>query len=80
MTLIDKDALVAEIESKRKCAQTLGDNSINSSMQQFYDGMKQGCVEILSFINTLEVKEVDFEKEPDPMIIYDYSRTHIPII
>ena len=151
---IDKDALVAEIESKRKCAQTLGDNAINSSMQQFYDGMKQGCIDILSFINTLEVidpyeqciqyasieggikahaedysfnietelfnqltkeqqalwrkeieqacisgghagyllakdprykenlevKEVDLEKEPDPMIIYDYSRTHIPII
>jgi hypothetical protein len=57
--LIDKDALVAEIESKKKCAQTLGDNAINSSMQQFYDGMKQGCVDILSFINTLEVKEVD---------------------
>ena len=62
MKLIDKDALVAEIESKRKCAQTLGDNAINSSMQQFYDGMKQGCIDILSFINTLEVKEVDLEK------------------
>ena len=61
--LIDKDALVAEIESKKKYAQTLGDNAINSSMQQFYDGMKQGCVDILSFIDTLEVKEVDLEKE-----------------
>ena len=59
--LIDKDTLVAEIESKKKCAQTLGDNAINNSMQQFYDGMKQGCVDILSFINTLEVKEVDLE-------------------
>ena len=56
---ISKSALVAEIESKRKYAQTLGDNAINSSMQQFYDGMKQGCVDILSFLNTLEVKEVD---------------------
>lgn len=63
--LIDKDALVAEIESKRKYAQNLGDNAINSSMQQFYDGMKQGCVDLLSFLDTLEVKEVDLEKELD---------------
>ena len=63
MKLIDKAALVAEIESKRKYAQTLGDNAINSSMQQFYDGMKQSCVDILSFIDTLEVKEVDEQKE-----------------
>ena len=61
--LIDRDALAAEIESKKKFAQTLGDNAINSSMQQFYDGMKQGCVDILSFLNTLEMKEVDLEKE-----------------
>ena len=59
--LIDIDALVAEIESKKKCFQTLGDNAINSSMQQFYDGMKQGCVDILSFIDTIEVKEVDLD-------------------
>ena len=56
---IKKSALVAEIESRKKYAQTLGDNAINGSMQQFYDGMKQGCVDILSFIDTLEVKEVD---------------------
>lgn len=56
---INKSALVAEIESKKKYAQTLGDNAINSSMQQFYDGMKQGCVDILSFLNTLAVKEVE---------------------
>ena len=63
MEYIDKDALVAEIESKKKYAQTLGDNAINNSMQQFYDGMKQGCVDIFSFIDTLEVKEVDLEKD-----------------
>ena len=43
----------------------MGDNAINSSMQQFYDGMKQGCVDILSSIDTLEVKEVDLNKEID---------------
>lgn len=55
--LIDKDTVVAEIESKKKRAQILGDNAINSSMQQFYDGMKQGCVDILSFLDTLEAEE-----------------------
>ena len=53
---ISKAAVVAEIESKGKYAQILADNAINSSMQQFYDGMKQSCVEILSFLDTLEVK------------------------
>lgn len=62
---INKADVVAEIESKKKYAQTLGDNAINSSMQQFYDGMKQGCVDILFFLGTLEVKEVDLEKEFD---------------
>lgn len=56
--LIDKNALVAEIESKRKYAQTLGDNAINNSMQQFYDGMKEGCQSLLDFLDTLEVKEM----------------------
>ena len=60
---IDKDALVAEIKRKGYYAQTMGDNAINRSMQQFYDGMKQGCIDILSFIDTLEVKEADLEKE-----------------
>ena len=36
-------------------------------MQQFFDGMKQSCVDILSFLDTLEVKEVDLEK-----LINDY--------
>ena len=58
---ISKSALVAEIESKKKRAQILGDNAINSSMQQFFDGMKQGCVDILSFLDTLEMKEVGEE-------------------
>ena len=63
MNLIDKSALVAEIESKKKYAQTLGDNAINGSMQQFYDGMKQGCVDILSFIDSLEEEPVNEDLE-----------------
>ena len=68
---IDKDALVTEIESKKKYAQTLGDNAVNSSMQQFYDGMKQCCVDLLSFLNTIEVKEVDLEKEYEEYAVDD---------
>jgi hypothetical protein len=63
MKLIDKDAVVAEIESMKNRAQILGDNAINGSMQQFYDGMKQGCVETLSFLDTFEVKKVDLDME-----------------
>ena len=65
MELIDKAALIAEIESKKKYAQHLGDNAINSSMQQFYDGMKQGCVDIFSFLDILEVKEVNIASMAD---------------
>lgn len=49
----DLDKIVAEIESKKNHAQILGDNAINGSMQQFYDGIKQGCADILSFLDTL---------------------------
>jgi len=69
--LIDKDRIVAEKERKIKYAQTLGDNAINNSMQQFYDGMKQGCVDILSSLDTLEVKEVDTWHLQEKEDIYD---------
>ena len=72
---IDKNAVVAEIERKKIYAQTLGDNAINSSMQQFYDGMKQGCVDILSSIDAIEVKEVDLDVAIDKWID-DAAITH----
>ena len=63
---IDKSALITEIESKKKYAQTLCDNAINSSMQQFFDGVRQGCIDILSFIDTLKVSNnVFIEKAVD---------------
>jgi len=72
MKLIDKDALVAEIERKEKYAQTLGDNAINGSMQQFYDGMKECCQQLSVFLDTLEMKEVDLEKETDKYIFENF--------
>lgn len=70
---IDKSTIKTELESKRKYAQCLGDNAIYSSMQQFYDGMKQGCVDLLSFLDTLEVKRMDLEKEIDDYINEHFS-------
>lgn len=75
--LIDKSALVTGIERKIKYAQTLGEHAINSSMQQFYDGMKQGCVDILSSLDTLEVKEVDLKEEIESL--YKEWRFHSSI-
>ena len=52
---IDKSALVAEIEKRRK------EWWFGSSIEAKYK--KEECDDILFFINTLEVKEVDLEKE-----------------
>lgn len=55
MKLIDKDALVAKIERRRK------DWRYGSSIEAKYKS--EECDDILSFLDTLETKEVDLEKE-----------------
>lgn len=50
--LIDKDALVAEIKRR------MDENRGKQSLPQYF-GMMEEDLNILSFINTLEVKEVD---------------------
>ena len=63
MKLIDKSALVAEIEKRRK---KNARNKLNLAAA-FEDNY------LLSFIDTLEVKEVDLEKEVnDYGYHYDY--------
>jgi len=57
MKLIDKDALVAEIERRIKFFTEESGNS-NSDIVIALFGLK-------SFLDTLEVKEVDLEKELD---------------
>ena len=52
MKLIDKDALVAEIERRKNF------HSTPNAYSRLYEDYA-----ILSFINTLEVKEVDLEEE-----------------
>lgn len=54
MKLIDKDALVAEIEKLR-------DKAYPNS--EWNHGYVASCEKILSFLNTLEVKEVIAEQE-----------------
>lgn len=62
--LIDKDALIAEIERRRNAAlmrqrnlEAIGQETVSNEMVAFE------LDKILSFINTLEVKEVDLEEE-----------------
>ena len=52
---IDKDAVVAEIKKRKKEWQ------YGSSIEAKYK--KEECDDILSFLDTLEVKEVDSESE-----------------
>ena len=63
--LIEKSAVVAEIEKlilngKLKCQQSQENNDQVSYIA--WSEHIATCGKILSFINTLEVKEVDFEK------------------
>ncbi len=62
MKLIDKDALIAEIERK------LGELS-QLEKASYEIGLYDAYKIVLSFLNTLEVKEVDLEKEFD-----DYTK------
>ena len=72
MELIDKDKIVAELKRLIAYSQNMEDNAINSSMQQFFDGIKEGYTDALSSIQSIETKEVNLEKE-----FYDFLDTLI---
>ena len=55
--LIDKSAVVAEIEKEL--------NTTKKYSTEYVNGKKYALKKILSFLDTLEVKEVDLEKELD---------------
>jgi hypothetical protein len=59
MKLIDKDAIVAEIERRKQVAFGWLETAPNDAIEAEFEL----CDDILSFINTLEVKEVDFPQE-----------------
>ena len=56
---IDKDALVAEINRQHKILMQT-DHTYGA---QFVLGFRQACRQIIDFLNTFKVKEVDLEKE-----------------
>ena len=63
--LIDKDALVAEIEKKIKQYEDAFNNPSFASYEAclIAKGKYRKLLDILQFINTLETKEVDLKKE-----------------
>lgn len=69
MELIDKSALVAEIEKLQKVYSSL------STRNNYEDGLKEGRLigykDALSKICRLEVKEVDLEKEYEKFVVDD---------
>lgn len=64
MELIDKSALVAEIEKRIKKYATI-DVGNSSELDALYGAKCKALMEILSFLDTIETKEVDLEKELD---------------
>lgn len=71
--LIDKDALVAKIERIRNL---VGDGKFLSEYESgCRDKTLDICNDLLSFLDTLEVKEVDLEKEYNDFIKSDNCRS-----
>lgn len=64
MKLIDKDALVAEIERRLKKYATL-DVGNREELEAIYGAKCKALIDILKFLNNLEVKEVDFETDEE---------------
>ena len=67
MKLIDKDALVTELNKLNK-------RFTNLDYPEYVDGYHYGINSVISFINTLEVKEVDLDKE------VEHWRNMMPVI
>lgn len=67
MKLIDKSALVAEIEDKINKYTKRGEESDakRDGYAMYWGGVLSCLNEVRSFLDTLEVKEIDLEKEFD---------------
>jgi len=64
MKLIDKDVVIVEIERLIfVCDSVLWDKDASKSAKTVYEARKVAYNNILSFVSTLEVKEVDLEEE-----------------
>lgn len=65
---IDKDAIVAEIERRKQVAFGWMETAPNDAIEAEFEL----CDDILSFINTLEVKEVDLETDVEKEYVNCY--------
>ena len=65
MKLIDKEKVVVEIEKKLQDLITCKENTSFTEQRVVLWAKIDMCNEILSILDTLEVKEVDLEKEMD---------------
>ena len=74
---IDKAAVVAEIENKIKKYTLRGEESdfLQDGNAKYWGGVLSCLNEIHSYLNTLEVKEVDLENEIDDW----YNTMGIPV-
>lgn len=75
MKLIDKSALVAEIERRVTEGEKVAKEIPSSAIM----GLIQAYNNTLSFIDTLEVKEVDLEKAIDDYIYTHYGRKRLAL-
>ena len=73
---IDKDALVAEIERRIK---TNKECMLGLRNLDYYQGKVDALNDTISFIDTLEVKEVDLEKEIDNYIYTNNGRQRLAL-
>ena len=65
MELIDKAAVVSEIERRIKVCQDYAKCNLTENTRIGNHAQQLELKEILSFLNTLEVKEIDLEEEID---------------
>ena len=73
--LIDKDALVAEIERLISNGQTKLKESEERKDYESYVALAERiatCINVLSFLNNLEVKEVDLEEAARHYLLHEH--------
>ena len=76
MKLIDKDALVAEIERRLKKYAAL-DVGNSEELEAIYGAECKALIDILKFLDTLEVKEVDLELNSFDAIVCKIGSTYL---
>ena len=57
MKYINTEKLIAEIERLQNFNNSMSNNAINSNMRNFYDGEKDCCKQLISFIDSLQQEQ-----------------------